>query len=71
MATSKFSRLPAVMTRTGLGRSTIYKKISEDEFPKPIHLGPRAVAWIDQEIDEWMQSCVDESRPHDDESGGA
>ena len=43
-------RLPAVKARTGLSRSTIYLRISDGRFPKPISLGGRAVGWIDAEI---------------------
>ena len=40
----KLLRLPAVMEMTGLGRSTIYRMMSEGHFPKPLRLGQRAVA---------------------------
>ena len=55
-------RLPAVKARTGLSRSTIYLRVSEGTFPKPISLGPRAVGWIDTEIAEWLQQRIAESR---------
>lgn len=45
-------RLKEVMKTTGLGRSTIYKYISEGQFPEQISLGARAVGWVDSEIDE-------------------
>ncbi len=47
-------RLPAVMARTGLSRSTIYEQIAKRQFPKPIKLGPRAVGWIESDITEWI-----------------
>ncbi len=55
-------RLPAVKTRTGLSRSTIYLRISEDSFPRPISLGGRAVGWIESEIDEWLEQQIEASR---------
>lgn len=55
-------RLPAVKTRTGLSRSTIYLRISEDSFPHPISLGGRAVGWIESEIDEWLEQQIKASR---------
>ncbi len=55
-------RLPEVMARTGLGRSSIYDKVSKGEFPPPINLGPRAVGWIAEEIIDWIQTRIDESR---------
>ena len=49
-------RLPAVTTRTGLSRSTIYARIEEGTIPKPISLGGRAVGWPDFEIDAVNQA---------------
>ncbi len=56
-------RLPGVMARTGLKRSTIYVKMGESTFPLAIKLGPRAVGWDSDEIDSWIQDCIDASRP--------
>ena len=36
-------RLPTVKERTGLSRSSIYLRIAENRFPKPVSLGGRAV----------------------------
>ena len=58
-------RLPVVMARTGLGRSSIYDKIGKGEFPEPIHLGPRAVGWISEEVLDWIQDRIDDSRKDD------
>jgi len=44
-------RLPVVRARTGLSRSTIYLKVSEGSFPRPISLGARSVGWVESEID--------------------
>jgi prophage regulatory protein len=43
-----------VESRTGLSKSTIYKLASEGNFPKPIKLGDKAVAWIDHQVDHWI-----------------
>ena len=50
----KILRLPEVVNLTGLGRSTIYAKISAGEFPKPIRLGVRAVGWADEDVYTWL-----------------
>ena len=55
-------RLPAVTSRTGLAKSTIYKRISEGSFPAPISLGDRAVGWIDSAVEGWVQERIDDSR---------
>ena len=51
-------RLPMVMRITGLARSTIYKLISQNQFPVPIKLSTRAVAWLQSEIETWVSSRV-------------
>jgi prophage regulatory protein len=58
----KFLRLSAVKNLTGLSRSTIYLRISEKKFPKPINLGGRAVAWLEWDIDAWIEKRIKESR---------
>lgn len=47
-------RLPAVMARIGLSRSSIYLRIKEGSFPKPISLGVRAVGWLESDISDWI-----------------
>ncbi len=49
-------RLPDVISRTGLSRSTIYQQISEGTFPEPVSLGMRAVGWLEPDIDRWLQN---------------
>ena len=56
-------RLPLVKARTGLSRSTIYLRIAEGSFPKPVSLGDRAVGWLESEIESWLSSRVEASRP--------
>lgn len=48
-----------VEARTGLSRSSIYKMISEGRFPRSIPLGPKAVAWVDHQIDEWIAEQIE------------
>ena len=55
-------RLPTVKSLTGLSRSTIYLRISEGAFPKPINLGARAVGWLETDISAWIEERVKESR---------
>ena len=49
-------RRPEVERITGLSRSTLYAMIAEDEFPKPIRLGKRAVGWREADIAAWLES---------------
>ena len=55
-------RLPAVKARTGLSRSTIYLRISQGDFPKPVHLGGRAVGWLEHEVTSWLNQQIETSR---------
>jgi len=51
-----------VERRTGLSRTSIYRLISEGQFPKPVSLGIRAVGWVESEIDAWLAARVADSR---------
>ena len=55
-------RLPHVLARTGLSRSTIYVRLAEGAFPRPVQLGSRAVGWIEEEVDEWIRKQIALSR---------
>jgi prophage regulatory protein len=55
-------RLPAVKTRTGLSRSSIYLWIAHGKFPAPVSLGARAVGWVESEVDDWVAQWIMESR---------
>ena len=44
-------RLPAVKDKTGLSRSTIYLRIEQGFFTKPVALGPRCVGWPAGDVD--------------------
>jgi prophage regulatory protein len=55
-------RRPDVESRTGLARSTIYLRVSQGTFPRPVSLGGRAVGWIESEIEDWLRRQVDASR---------
>ena len=60
----KMYRLPEGMNMTGLSRSSIYLRVSTDEFPKPVKIGRRAVGWPEDSIIAWqakMMEAQDES----------
>lgn len=42
--------------RTGVSRAGIYQMIRDGLFPKPLSIGPRAVAWDSAEVDAWINS---------------
>jgi len=55
-------RLPEVLKRTGFGKAGVYRLISEGRFPAPVKIGVRAVAFVESEVDEWIQSVIETSR---------
>ena len=59
---TRIVRLPDVLARTGLSRSTIYVRLGKGSFPKSVHLGARAVGWIEAEVDEWIRQQIAASR---------
>lgn len=63
-AATTLLRITQVKARTGLSRSTIYLRIKEGEFPAQVSLGPRAVGWLEAEIERWIETQVQRSRAH-------
>ena len=67
MAT-KFLRLKDVIEKTGLSGATIYRKMDPKDpgydpyFPERISLCGRNVAWLESEIEEWMERMIEASR---------
>jgi prophage regulatory protein len=58
MTSRKFIKLKDVMDRTGLPRSTIYLRMSQGVFPKPVSLGCATSRWVEDEVAEWMESRI-------------
>ena len=55
-------RRQEVLRRTGLSKSTLHDRIKAGAFPAPIQIGPRSVAWIESEVDAWIEACITASR---------
>jgi prophage regulatory protein len=58
----RFLRLADVKQQVGLGRSAIYQKVKSGDFPAPVNLGARAVAWVSDEVDAWVDRRIKASR---------
>ena len=54
----KILRLPQVEECTGESRSTIYKRIAEGEFPRPVKLGAKSVGWVEDEIAAYNEARI-------------
>ena len=55
-------RLPEVQRRTGYSKAWLYRLMSQQRFPSSIKIGPRAIAFVESEIDEWINLRIAESR---------
>ena len=62
-ATERLIRRKEVEFRTGLKRSTMYARIKEGSFPRPVSLGtPQCVAWVSSEVDTWIETRIRAAR---------
>ncbi len=50
----KMLRPPEVMARTGLSRTTIWRRVRADTFPAPTELGENSIGWPESEISDWL-----------------
>ncbi len=57
---SRALRLKATQEKSGLTRTRIYEMMDEGTFPRPIKIGKRAIAWLEHEVDAWLQARVAE-----------
>ena len=57
-----FLRLPAVKNRTALSGSSIWAKVKNGTFPKPVSLGNRFTAWRSDDIREWMDNLNESNK---------
>ncbi len=55
-------RFPSVKVLTTVPRSTAYLWMSQGTFPKPIKLGGRAVGWLEEDIEQWLNQRIEQSR---------
>ncbi len=53
---ARIIRFPETQRRTGLSRSTLWRRIQEGTFPPPVSLGGRAVGWRAAEVEDWIES---------------
>jgi len=63
LRTPNILRRPQVQARTGLSRSSIYQYIQDGHFPAPVRLGPRAVGWLESDVNAWILGRMSPARP--------
>lgn len=68
----RLERLPSVLSRTGMGRSWIYKEIAAGRFPPPVKIG-RSSGWDTSAVDAWIEHalCTGSSRRRPQRGGSA
>lgn len=65
MHMKRIIRFSAVKAKTGLGRSEIYERITKGTFPRQVPLGVKAVGWLEEEIDAWIDARTTERDARD------
>lgn len=53
-AAPAFYRISDVLQITALSRATLYRRIADGRFPKPVHLGGRACGWTPEALQAWI-----------------
>ena len=48
-------KIKEVTQMTSLSRSSIYAKMNQQDFPQSISLSSRSIAWVREEIEDWIQ----------------
>ena len=56
----KLLKLYEVIDRTKVCRARIYQLMELNEFPKSVKLGQRSVAWVESEVDAWIEKRIQE-----------
>jgi prophage regulatory protein len=55
-------RLSEVQRRTGYSKAWLYRLMSQGKFPTSVKIGTRSIAFVESEIDEWINQRIAESR---------
>jgi prophage regulatory protein len=51
-------RIRSVLTRSGLSRSTLYRKIGQGTFPKQVRISEYCCGWRESEINRWISDPI-------------
>lgn len=52
---ARILRLKAVLERTGLSRSTLYRKVHCGTFPPPLRISERCTGWRESDVEVWLK----------------
>ncbi|MHA3681043.1 MULTISPECIES: helix-turn-helix transcriptional regulator [Yersinia] len=62
MSQSSLIRFHEVQKRTGYSKAWLYRLMNQNRFPQSIKIGTRSIAFVESEIDEWINQRIAESR---------
>lgn len=51
-------KLPEVIARTGLSRSRLYEDLGAGNFPRPVKIGERSIAFVEGEVNDWIEAKI-------------
>jgi prophage regulatory protein len=60
----RFLRREDVEYITGLATATLYEQMARGDFPRPIRITPRRVAWLESDITEWQKAKIAAAARH-------
>lgn len=58
MTADRLLRVHEVEARTSLHRATLYKRMARGQFPQPVRVGIRRIAWRESDIARWQDSLA-------------
>ena len=66
--TGKLLSFGAVANLIGVSRATLYRRIADGSFPRPVQVGPRSVRFLECDIAAWVDALRVSALPKDDEN---
>ncbi len=54
--------MPETSAKSGLSKPSIYRKIADGTFPKPIKLGKRAIGFLEKDIEDWILNQIETTK---------
>ncbi|HED1836793.1 MULTISPECIES: helix-turn-helix transcriptional regulator [Hyphomicrobiales] len=68
-APDRIIRMNTVLSRTGLSKSTIYRKIADGTFPAQLKISINGAGWKESDINRWVENPVAWRADNDNEGG--
>lgn len=56
--TERFLRIKQILEIVPIGRSTVWKMVSEGRFPRPLKLSERCTVWRETDVQQWMNDRI-------------